>query len=82
MSADGAFPRTPDGRVASPCVNVCHMDADTGWCAGCLRSIDEIAGWSRLPDAARLAVLEALPARRLEWRRLGRPERINTRTLG
>jgi uncharacterized protein len=67
--------------VASPCVNVCEMDAATGWCAGCLRSIDEIAGWSRLSEAARLQVCDQLPQRRIEWRRLGRPEVVNTRVL-
>ena len=34
--------------VASPCVNVCRMHAGSGWCEGCLRTIDEIAAWSRL----------------------------------
>jgi hypothetical protein len=53
--------------VASPCINICRLDAATGWCEGCLRSIDEIAGWGRLDDAGRLAVLQRLPARRLAW---------------
>lgn len=65
--------------LASPCVNVCVMDAGTGWCAGCLRSINEIAGWSRLPEADKAAVLAGLPERRAEWRRLGRPELVDTR---
>jgi predicted Fe-S protein YdhL (DUF1289 family) len=55
------------------------MDAATGWCAGCLRSIDEIAGWSRLSEPARQTVCDQLPQRRIAWRRLGRPEPINTR---
>ena len=29
--------------MPSPCINVCRMDAATGWCAGCLRTIDEMA---------------------------------------
>jgi predicted Fe-S protein YdhL (DUF1289 family) len=49
------------------------MDAATGWCAGCLRSLDEIAVWSRLDEAAKRAVCAALPQRRVEWQRLGRP---------
>jgi predicted Fe-S protein YdhL (DUF1289 family) len=61
------------GPVASPCINVCQMDAATGWCAGCLRSLDEIAVWSRLDDATKRAVCAALPQRRVEWQRLGRP---------
>jgi hypothetical protein len=59
--------------VPSPCINVCRMDAPTGWCAGCLRSIDEIAVWSQMGDAGKRAVWEQLPLRRLQWQRLGRP---------
>jgi predicted Fe-S protein YdhL (DUF1289 family) len=59
--------------VVSPCVNVCQMDAVTGWCAGCLRNLDEITRWSRLDEAGKRAVCAALPQRRVEWLRLGRP---------
>jgi prolyl-tRNA editing enzyme YbaK/EbsC (Cys-tRNA(Pro) deacylase)/predicted Fe-S protein YdhL (DUF1289 family) len=51
-------------RPASPCVNVCRMEARTGWCEGCWRTIDEIAAWSRLSDAERESVWVALPGRR------------------
>lgn len=50
--------------VASPCINVCTIDPGTGWCAGCARTIDEIALWSALDDADKRAVLEELPGRR------------------
>ncbi len=50
--------------VASPCNNICRIDVASGWCLGCWRSIDEIAAWSKLDDARRLAILEALPLRR------------------
>ncbi|HEY2020451.1 DUF1289 domain-containing protein [Paraburkholderia sp.] len=52
-----------DARVASPCINVCRMDASTGWCEGCLRTIDEIAGWSAFDDDAKRAVWDAIEAR-------------------
>ncbi len=51
-------------RVASPCVNVCRIDEDTGLCAGCLRTLDEIALWSMLDDEDRQGVLDAVAARR------------------
>lgn len=51
-------------EVASPCIDICRMDPGTGLCEGCARTIDEIAAWSRLDDAARRAVLSMLPARR------------------
>jgi predicted Fe-S protein YdhL (DUF1289 family) len=56
----------PDGRgaVSSPCINVCEMDARSGYCRGCARTIDEIIAWSRLDDGAKRAVWALLPARR------------------
>ncbi len=59
--------------VASPCINVCKMDARTGWCEGCLRTIDEIAVWSALSDDDKRAVWAELRQRRIVWRR-ERPE--------
>ena len=59
------MPKPPqDGRVPSPCISVCTIDQVTGLCAGCLRTLDEIAAWSILDDAQKLAVWQALPARR------------------
>ena len=49
--------------VSSPCIGVCRMDAATGWCEGCLRSLDEIAGWSRMDNAAKRVVWAQLPER-------------------
>jgi predicted Fe-S protein YdhL (DUF1289 family) len=40
------------------------MDRTTGWCEGCLRTIDEIAAWSGMDDAAKRAVWAELGARR------------------
>jgi len=50
--------------VASPCINVCRMNSDTGLCEGCLRTLDEIAAWSGLSAGEKLLVLARLPARR------------------
>jgi predicted Fe-S protein YdhL (DUF1289 family) len=50
--------------VASPCVDVCRMNAETGFCDGCLRSIDEIAAWSAYGDDAKRAVLARIDSRR------------------
>jgi predicted Fe-S protein YdhL (DUF1289 family) len=50
--------------VPSPCISVCRMDAASGLCQGCLRTLDEIAAWSRLDDEAKRAVWALLPARR------------------
>ena len=50
--------------VASPCINVCKMDAPGGLCVGCFRTIDEITVWSRSDDACRLEILAAVARRR------------------
>jgi predicted Fe-S protein YdhL (DUF1289 family) len=51
-------------RVPSPCISVCVMDAASGLCIGCLRTLDEIAEWSVLDADAKRGVLAALPGRR------------------
>ncbi len=53
----------PLPHVPSPCQQVCVMHTGLGWCEGCLRSIDEIAQWSRASDEARRVVWAQLPAR-------------------
>ena len=57
--------------VVSPCVNVCQMDAASGWCRGCGRSINEIAGWGGAPDTVQRHILDQLPERRFEMHRHG-----------
>jgi len=52
--------------IPSPCTSVCTIDPATGWCAGCLRTIDEIAAWGSLDDRAKRAVWKLLPQRRAE----------------
>ena len=50
--------------VASPCIDVCSIDPRTGWCEGCLRTIDEIAAWGVLNNAQTREVWKLLPQRR------------------
>ena len=52
--------------IASPCVKVCVMDAEQRYCAGCLRTLDEIARWGEMTDAERAAVMANLAARCVE----------------
>ena len=52
--------------IPSPCTSVCTIDPATGWCAGCLRTIDEIAAWGSLDDRAKRSVWKLLPERRAE----------------
>lgn len=50
--------------VPSPCTSICRMSPVTGLCEGCLRTIDEIAAWSRMDDDEKRAVWLQLDARR------------------
>ena len=49
--------------IPSPCTQICTMDRATGTCAGCRRTLAEIAGWGTMSDAERQAVLAALQGR-------------------
>jgi predicted Fe-S protein YdhL (DUF1289 family) len=61
-------PSRPDAAppgVASPCVNVCVIDERSGWCRGCLRTLDEIAAWGTMSDDDRRAIWRRLRTRRV-----------------
>ena len=73
MSA-AATNRMTRGDVPSPCINVCRMDDARGVCTGCLRTLDEIAGWSRASDEAKRAILAAIAQRRSETPVVVRPD--------
>ncbi len=51
--------------VASPCTSVCRMNARSGWCEGCFRTLDEIAAWSGLDDEDKRRVWLLLEQRRV-----------------
>jgi uncharacterized protein len=65
-------------EVESPCVKVCVIHPQTRLCTGCLRTLDEIAAWSRLSPEDRRAIMAELPARAplLRQRRGGRAGRL------
>jgi hypothetical protein len=65
-------------EVQSPCVKICVVHPATRLCVGCLRSIDEIAGWSAMTHEARAAVMAELPGRAplIAQRRGGRAARV------
>ncbi len=49
--------------IKSPCLSICAVDGRANACIGCGRTLKEIAGWSRMSDGERDAVLRQLPAR-------------------
>jgi uncharacterized protein len=50
----------------SPCIGICLMDPATRTCRGCLRTIEEIAGWYAAGIAEKQAILARLAVRRRE----------------
>jgi uncharacterized protein len=49
--------------VPSPCISVCRVDADSGWCDGCLRTLGEISAWSRLDNDGKRGVWRIIEQR-------------------
>ena len=72
MSA-GSQPPSPDedgsetpwrrDEADSPCIQICMIHPGARICVGCYRTGDEIAAWSRLSAAERVALKADLPAR-------------------
>ena len=64
-------------EIDSPCVKVCVVHPAARLCVGCLRTMDEIAAWSRMTAETRRAIMADLPSRagQLTQRRGGRAAR-------
>lgn len=62
--------------IPSPCVGVCRLDATTGLCEGCLRTVQEIARWPAADTPERFDILQRLRQRR---RALGRTSAMDSR---
>lgn len=51
-------------EIPSPCENVCQMNPATGYCIGCLRTLDEIADWLEMTDEQKSELLARLEERK------------------
>jgi predicted Fe-S protein YdhL (DUF1289 family) len=60
VAADAAARPT---MIESPCVKICTLDARSGLCLGCGRTINEIARWTAMSAAERIRVIGELPSR-------------------
>lgn len=52
------------GSVPSPCIAVCVLDPESGFCKGCLRTVEEIGAWLDLDEEERRGVLARIADRR------------------
>lgn len=56
-------PETHLGPLPSPCVNICTMDAASGLCQGCRRTIAEIIAWSSASENDKRAIWREIQRR-------------------
>ena len=62
----------PPRPIATPCIQVCIIDGESGLCLGCHRTLQEVGTWSRLDDEARRTIMGELKSRRSRIR----PEKL------
>jgi uncharacterized protein len=49
--------------IETPCVKICVVEPETGFCIGCGRTRGEIADWIAMAPDERHKVMEGLPER-------------------
>ena len=49
--------------IKSPCVNVCKIDYESGYCIGCNRTIEEITNWSVFKDSQKRKILKKVKSK-------------------
>jgi hypothetical protein len=49
--------------IETPCVKICTLDARSGLCLGCGRTVDEITYWTTMSASERSLVMAELPSR-------------------
>ena len=51
-------------KLVSPCISICQISDETGFCLGCYRTRGEIASWQRLSFTEQKEMIEMLHQRR------------------
>lgn len=59
-------PETHVGPLPSPCIHACRMDAASGLCQGCRRTIPEIAAWSQASETDKRAMWREIQHRTIQ----------------
>ena len=70
--------------IETPCIKICVVDPESGFCIGCGRTRDEIGGWLEMSAEGRRDVMAGLPDRvasltQRKSRRGGRAGRLQAR---
>lgn len=56
--------QTDGDCIKSLCTGICLMDVETGFCQGCLRTIDEIVNWAESDEKTKSDILEKITRRK------------------
>jgi predicted Fe-S protein YdhL (DUF1289 family) len=51
-------------EIKSPCIKICEIDNNTGFCKGCFRTLDEISNWVFINDDERNEILHNVKLRK------------------
>jgi predicted Fe-S protein YdhL (DUF1289 family) len=62
----------PIEPIKTPCIKVCAVDGQTGYCLGCGRTLPEIGRWVQMGADGRDAVIASLPDRIAHLERFGK----------
>jgi len=42
--------------ITSPCIKICRIDENNGYCIGCYRSLSEITGWPKFKTSEKIMI--------------------------
>lgn len=62
----------PSPPIKSPCIKVCAVDGQTGYCLGCGRTLPEIGRWVQMGPEGRDMVIASLPGRIARLEQMGK----------
>ena len=51
--------------VKSPCIAVCKIDYESGYCIGCNRTIEEITNWGSFNDSQKKKILTEVKSKNI-----------------
>jgi len=53
-------------NIESPCIGVCSVNPNTGYCHGCSRTQEEMDSWSTMSDKEKIKLINELEKRQDE----------------
>ena len=51
--------------IKSPCIAVCKIDYESGYCIGCNRTIEEITNWGSFNDSQKKKILTKVKSKNI-----------------